>query len=388
MITRVISSAARLSLAPARLAGRIGGSLLREVRGNGAADAGSAPSSARAKSAARMRVKAQPKRTAARTGAKTQPKRSAARTRAKAQPKRPSTRTRVNARPKRAPRSKPLDDVTIARKVESTIFRGIDVEKGKVDVNVADRVAWLRGEVSTQDLINELEARTARVAEVRRVENLLHLAKAPAPGRTDTAVLQPETGGSARRPEDRAVMPDETSEEASPPESGPGTRNFEAGGKGRGPAPVGGAAGAPDSAAGSPDGDESAGQEGSGVAELDRDREGDEPAGQEKPDVAELDRDREGDEPAGRHGSGVAELDRDREGDEPAGQEKPDVAELDRDREGDEPAGRHGSDVAELDRDRESDEPAGQEGPDVVRLDKDPASYQPSDPGPRGLKGV
>ena len=387
MITRVISSAARLSLAPARLAGRIGGSLLREVRGNGAADAGSAPSSARAKSAARTRVKAQPKRTAARTGAKTQPKRSAARTRGKAQPKRPSTRTRVNARPKRAPRSKPLDDVTIARKVESTIFRGIDVEKGKVDVNVADRVAWLRGEVSTQDLINELEARTARVAEVRRVENLLHLAKAPAPGRTDTAVLQPETGGSARRPEDRAVMPDETSEEASPPESGPGTRNFEAGGKGRGPAPVGGAAGAPDSRPEAPTAMSPPGRRGRAwPSSTGTGRATSQPGRRSGRGRA-----RQG--PGGRRArwaawSDVAELDRDRESDEPAGQEKPDVAELDRDREGDEPAGRHGSDVAELDRDRESDEPAGQEGPDVARLDKDPASYQPSDPGPRGLKGV
>jgi hypothetical protein len=39
-------------------------------------------------------------------------------------------------------------------------------------------------------VINELEARAARVTEVRRVENLLHLPEAPAPSRTDTPALQ------------------------------------------------------------------------------------------------------------------------------------------------------------------------------------------------------
>jgi hypothetical protein len=61
------------------------------------------------------------KRDAAAARAKAQPKRGAAGTRAKAQSKRPATRTRASARPK--PEPKPLDDVTIARKVESTIFR-------------------------------------------------------------------------------------------------------------------------------------------------------------------------------------------------------------------------------------------------------------------------
>src|SRR3954463_4154085 len=50
-------------------------------------------------------------------------------------------------------RPKDLDDVAIARKVESVIFRGRRVAKGKVDVNVADGVVWLRGEVKTPDLV-------------------------------------------------------------------------------------------------------------------------------------------------------------------------------------------------------------------------------------------
>jgi BON domain len=298
MITSVISSAARLALAPARLAGRMGGSLLQELRGNGAPDARPAPSSARAKPAGRTRSKAQPKR-------------SAARTRAKAQPKRPAAGTRAQARPKRAPRRKPLDDATIARKVESTIFRGIDVDKGKVDVNVAERVVWLRGEVQTPDLINELEDRARRVAEVRRVENLLHLPETPAPGRTETTALQPETRGSAAPSEHRAVMPRDTSGETAGSAYGPGTRPVEAGSKGQEPAPAGSAGAAADSASGGPEDDQSAGKSISDVASLDTRPDGHEPGGKESSDGGEPHSDPAGDEPARQEGPGMARRDMD-----------------------------------------------------------------------------
>ena len=87
MITSVISSAARLSLAPARLAGRVAGSLLRELRGDGDGDAGPARASARSKPAARTSANGRRKRDAAVARAKAQPKRGAAGTRTKAQPK-------------------------------------------------------------------------------------------------------------------------------------------------------------------------------------------------------------------------------------------------------------------------------------------------------------
>jgi hypothetical protein len=87
MITTLISSTARLVLAPARLAGRTGASLLRELRGNGAPDVRPASSSARAKPAAGTRAEAKPKRAAARTRANAQPRRAAAGTRIKARPK-------------------------------------------------------------------------------------------------------------------------------------------------------------------------------------------------------------------------------------------------------------------------------------------------------------
>src|SRR5215218_2864054 len=205
MITSAISSAARLSLAPARLAGRMAGSLLSALRGH-AANADPEPPSARGRQASRTRATAQPKRGGSRTPTKAQRQRGGSRTRAKAQPK-------------RAPRRTPLDDATIARKVESAIFQGVDVDKGKVDVNVAEGVAWLRGEVPTQDLVTELEARAAGVTEVGRVENLLHLAKTPAPSSTETPGPERETSHSAERPEDRAVTLGETSDEEPAPAS-------------------------------------------------------------------------------------------------------------------------------------------------------------------------
>ena len=278
MITNAMSSAARLSLAPARLAGRVAGSLLRELRGNGAGDAGPAPSSVRTKPAARTSANAQRKRGAAAASAQAQPKRRAGGRRTKAQSKRPATRTRASARPK--PEPKPLDDVTIARKVETIIFRDIDVDKGKVDVNVAERVVWLRGEVTSQDLITELEARATGVTEVRRVENLLHVPEAPAPGRTDTAALQADAEDpSSARPEPPAVGTGESSEEASPPVSAIGTGTVEA----------------------DDNGDEAA---------LDHDVDRDESIVREAPEAAEVDQGPEGDE-APEHGPGVVGLGKD-----------------------------------------------------------------------------
>jgi osmotically-inducible protein OsmY len=74
-----------------------------------------------------------------------------------------------------------LDDVTLARKVETEIFRSRSVAKGKVDVNVAGGVVWLRGEAGTPDLIARLEAEAAAIPEVKRVENLLHLSATSPP---------------------------------------------------------------------------------------------------------------------------------------------------------------------------------------------------------------
>ena len=74
-----------------------------------------------------------------------------------------------------------LDDVTIAHKVETELFRPADVPKGQINVNVQDGVVQLRGEVPSPDLIDDLVRKTRTIQGVREVENLLHLPGSPAP---------------------------------------------------------------------------------------------------------------------------------------------------------------------------------------------------------------
>ena len=70
----------------------------------------------------------------------------------------------------------PLDDVTLARKVESEIFRGQDVRKGSVNVNVENGVVVLRGQVESEEDVERLERRARRVVGVYDVDNLLQTA--------------------------------------------------------------------------------------------------------------------------------------------------------------------------------------------------------------------
>lgn len=73
------------------------------------------------------------------------------------------------------------DDVTLARKVETEIFRDPDVPKGQINVNAEHGVVFLRGEVEQGDLIKDLEQKARGVQGVVGVENLLHTPGAPAP---------------------------------------------------------------------------------------------------------------------------------------------------------------------------------------------------------------
>ena len=77
------------------------------------------------------------------------------------------------------------DDVTLARKVESEIFRDRDVPKGKINVNVEDGVVYLRGELEQPDLIEDLEKQAQKVQGVQGVENLLHVPGQEAPTRAE-----------------------------------------------------------------------------------------------------------------------------------------------------------------------------------------------------------
>jgi osmotically-inducible protein OsmY len=73
------------------------------------------------------------------------------------------------------------DDVTLARKVESEIFRSADAPKGSVSVNAENGVVFLRGEVGEREWIDRLEADAKKVDGVAAVRNLLHLPGTEAP---------------------------------------------------------------------------------------------------------------------------------------------------------------------------------------------------------------
>jgi osmotically-inducible protein OsmY len=82
----------------------------------------------------------------------------------------------LHEEPKPAP-----DDVTLAQKVETEIFRDPKVPKGRINVNAENGTVVLRGQVETPELIRDLEERTRKVQGVQDVENLLHLPGTPAP---------------------------------------------------------------------------------------------------------------------------------------------------------------------------------------------------------------
>ncbi|MGN6170003.1 MAG: BON domain-containing protein [Solirubrobacteraceae bacterium] len=135
-----------------------------------------------------------------------------------------------------------MDDVTLARKVETEIFRGRGAPKATVDVNVVDGVVWLRGEVKRPEQVRRLEQKARSVPEVRGVENLLHVVKTPAPTRADTPKRQQRTRSSTRRPAPRRraqgrVSDDRTDAITEQAEASPSEHARE--GEGRTPAPLG-----------------------------------------------------------------------------------------------------------------------------------------------------
>lgn len=134
---------------------------------------------------------------------------------------------------------KDLDDATVARKVESALFRDRRIAKGKVDVNVADGVVWLRGEARTPQLIKLAESRAAEVPEVARVENLLHLPKTPAPSRTDTPSRQRKTQRSPKSQKRTPAKPPPITAEKPSVEAEPTPAEQSARGEGRKPSPLG-----------------------------------------------------------------------------------------------------------------------------------------------------
>lgn len=73
------------------------------------------------------------------------------------------------------------DDQTLVDRVESEIFRDRHEVKGKVNINAEEGVVVLRGQLDSQDMIDDLVNAVRDVDGVRNVENLLHLPGTDAP---------------------------------------------------------------------------------------------------------------------------------------------------------------------------------------------------------------
>ena len=74
-----------------------------------------------------------------------------------------------------------VDDVTLARKVETEIFRDADAPKGQVSVDVQAGVVYLRGMVADDAWRERLADEAGKVDGVQGVKNLLHRPGTPAP---------------------------------------------------------------------------------------------------------------------------------------------------------------------------------------------------------------
>jgi osmotically-inducible protein OsmY len=75
----------------------------------------------------------------------------------------------------------PPDDVTLAHKVETEIFRAPDAPKGRVSINAENGVVFLRGAIDDPQWNSRLGEAAARVHGVTAVRNLLHTPDMPSP---------------------------------------------------------------------------------------------------------------------------------------------------------------------------------------------------------------
>lgn len=69
----------------------------------------------------------------------------------------------------------PLDDATLAHKVESILFRDPRVPKGRINVNAENGVVFLRGELEHDGELREVERAVRHIEGVMEVRSLLHV---------------------------------------------------------------------------------------------------------------------------------------------------------------------------------------------------------------------
>jgi osmotically-inducible protein OsmY len=70
----------------------------------------------------------------------------------------------------------PLDDATLAHKVESVLFRDPHVPKGRININAEHGVVVLRGEVEQPNELRDIERTVKDIDGVQGVRSLLHVA--------------------------------------------------------------------------------------------------------------------------------------------------------------------------------------------------------------------
>jgi osmotically-inducible protein OsmY len=74
------------------------------------------------------------------------------------------------------------DDVTLAQKIESIAFRKAGVPKDQVSVNADNAVIYLRGQLESDEQIEELVRAAHAIEGVNGVKNLLHVRTATSEG--------------------------------------------------------------------------------------------------------------------------------------------------------------------------------------------------------------
>jgi osmotically-inducible protein OsmY len=83
-----------------------------------------------------------------------------------------------------------VDDVTLARKVETEIFRSADAPKGDVSIDVQAGVVYLRGTVDSDEWIQRFADDAQKVDGIKGVKNLLHRPGTPAPAAEPRGAVQ------------------------------------------------------------------------------------------------------------------------------------------------------------------------------------------------------
>ena len=91
----------------------------------------------------------------------------------------------------RATPSPDLDDVGLARKVETQIFRDPQAPKGEVSIDVQAGVVYLRGSLTDESWITRLADGAQKVDGVKDVKNLLHQPGTPAPAAEPRGFARP-----------------------------------------------------------------------------------------------------------------------------------------------------------------------------------------------------